>query len=223
MSNIAFLTTVFPQNEEFLKDFFESLSRQTFRDFDLVIINNNLKNLNYYKNVYSKLRIIDINSSGSIAKNRELGINYCIEKKYDVLIFGDSDDYFKNNRVEKSLELLKKKEVIVNDLSIFNKYGVYEKKYLSNRLKNLDIIDYEFIKDKNIFGMSNTAIKLKNISKVIFDDNIIPIDWFFFRAILKQGLKALFTNETETFYRQHKNNTVGLRVKNDKYYLWWEK
>ena len=87
----------------------------------------------------------------------------------------------------------------------------------------MDIIDYEFIKDKNIFGMSNTAIKLKNISKVIFDDNIIPIDWFFFRAILKQGLKALFTNETETFYRQHKNNTVGLRVKNDKYYLWWEK
>lgn len=223
MSNIAFLTTVFPQNEEFLKDFFESLSRQTFRDFDLVIINNNLKNLNYYKNVYSKLRIIDINSSGSIAKNRELGINYCIDKKYDVLIFGDSDDYFKNNRVEKSLELLKKKEVIVNDLSIFNKYGVYEKKYLSNRLKNLDIIDYEFIKDKNIFGMSNTAIKLKNISKVIFDDNIISIDWFFFRAILKQGLKALFTNETETFYRQHKNNTVGLRVKDDKYYLWWEK
>lgn len=223
MNNTAFLTTVFPQNEKFLKPFFNSLSAQTCKDFDLVIVNDNFKNLDYYMDLYSNLDIININSSNTPAKNREVGINYCIEHKYEVLIFGDSDDYFANNRVEKSLELLKNTDVLVNDLSLFDSDGVYEKKYLSNRLKNLDVVDLEFIKDKNIFGMSNTAIKLENICKVTFDDKIVAVDWFFFKKILKQGLKAVFTNETVSFYRQHENNSVGLCSEKNKYYLWGEK
>lgn len=223
MNNTAFLTTVFPQNEKFLKPFFNSLSTQTFKDFDLIVVNDSFKNLSYYKDLYSNLNIININSSKTPAKNRELGINYCIEHEYEILIFGDSDDYFQNNRIEKSLEFLKKVDVVVNDLSLFDKNGIYEKKYLSNRLNNLDFVDLEFIRDKNIFGMSNTAMKLKNIKKVSFNDKIIAVDWFFFKKILKQGLKAQFTNETESFYRQHENNTIGLNIQNNKHYLWWEK
>ena len=156
-------------------------------------------------------------------KNREYGINYCLDQGYDILIFGDSDDYFNNNRVEKSLEILKKADIAVNDLSLFNDNGIYEEKYLSQRLKNLDMIDLNFIKDKNVFGMSNTAIKLKNVSRVRFKKDIIAVDWHFFYMLLKQGLKAIFTNETVSFYRQHKNNTVGLKNEDNKYFLWWEK
>ncbi len=223
MNSIAFLTTVFPENEKFLKTFFNSLSTQTFKNFDLIVVNDNFTNLDYYKNIYSDLKIIDINSSGTPAKNKEAGINYCIDNKYEILIFGDSDDYFQNNRIIKSIEFLKKKDIVVNDLTLFNDNGIYENKYLSNRLKNLDVIDLEFIKDKNIFGMSNTAIKLQGIKKVYFHEEIISIDWYFFKLILKQGLQAIFTNETVSFYRQHANNTTGLSVKNNKYYLWWEK
>lgn len=223
MNKIAFLTVVFPKNEIFLESFFNSLCSQTYKDFDLVIVNDNFKNFNNYKNLYSNLNIIEINSNNSPAKNREKGINYCIERKYDILVFGDSDDYFKINRIEKSLELLKKADVVVNDLSLFDAKGIYEEKYLSKRLKNLDVVDPKFIEDKNIFGMSNTAVKLESIRKVTFDDKIIAVDWFFFKKILNQGCKAIFTNETESFYRQHKNNTLGLFIKNNKYHLWWEK
>ena len=139
------------------------------------------------------------------------------------MIFGDSDDYFKNNRVDKSIELLNKADIVINDLSLFNENGIYEEKYLSHRLENLDMIDVEFIKDKNIFGMSNTAIRLKNISKIEFDDKVVAVDWCFFKNLLKQGLKAIFTNETISYYRQHKNNTVGLKKEGKTYYLWWEK
>lgn len=222
MNKVAFLTTVFPENEKFLKPFFNSLNKQTYKNYDLIIVNDNFKNINFYKNFYSNLNIIDINSSNTPAKNWEVGINYCIDQNYDVLVFGDSDDYFKDNRIEKSLEFLKKSDVVVSDLSLFNYNGIYEKNYLSNRLKNLDIIDFEFIKDKNIFGMTNTAVRLKGIEKVSFGKKIIAVDWHFFKRMLKKGCKAIFTNETESFYRQHKNNTAGLSVKNNKYYLWWE-
>ena len=221
---IAFLTTVFPMEENFLYDFLDSLKNQTYQNFDLIVVNDGYKNFDSTKAVYNQmLNITELQYSDTPAKNREYGINYCIDNNYDVLIFGDSDDYFESNRVEKSLEFLKKSDIVVNDLNLFNGNGVYEEKYLSHRLKNLDVVDFEFLKDKNIFGMTNTAIKLENISKVTFDDKIVAVDWYFFRTLLGQGLKAIFTNETVSFYRQYENNTVGLSVEDNTYYLWWEK
>lgn len=108
-NKIAFLTTVFPKNKNFLPDFFNSLENQSFKNFDVIVVNDGLKNFQNYKKNFKKLNIIDINKSSTPIKNREIGINYCIKNKYDILIFGDSDDYFKKNRVEESLELFKKK------------------------------------------------------------------------------------------------------------------
>ena len=222
-NSVAFLTTIFPAEEVFLIDFFDSLCRQTFKDFDVIVINDGYLNFKKITNIYGMLNIIEIKYSDTPSKNRQYGINYCIDKNYEILIFGDSDDYFDKNRIDKSIELLKEFDIIVNDLSLFDENGTYEDKYLSHRLDNLDVVDSAFIKDKNIFGLTNTAIKLENISKVIFDDKVIAEDWYFFKTLLKQGLKAVFTNEIVTYYRQYENNTIGLKVENNKYYLWWEK
>ena len=211
-------------NEKYLYDFFDSLKNQTYKNFDTVVINDGYKKFDKIKNEYRhNLNIIEVQYSSTPAKNKEYGINYCIDNKYDVLIFGDSDDYFQNNRVKKSLEFLNKTDVVVNDLSLFNKNGVFKEKYISHRINNLDVIDVEFIRDKNIFGMSNTAIKLKKLSKVLFDEKIIAVDWFFFKRLLEKGFKAIFTNETVTYYRQHEKNSIGLSAKKNIYKLWWEK
>jgi len=218
--NIAFLTTIFPMQEKFLIDFFNSLKNQTYKEFDIVVVNDGYKNFGKIKQKFSELRIIELPFSSTLAKNREYGINYCIEKKYDVLIFGDSDDYFVPNRVEKVLEKLEHYNVVVNDLTLFDENGVLCEKYFSHRLKNNFVFDYEFIKNKNICGLSNTAINLKILRNINIPDNIIGVDWFLYKQLLKHN-QAIFTNETITFYRQYENNTVGL--KNDgKFKFWWE-
>ncbi|MBD1136487.1 glycosyltransferase [Pelagibacterales bacterium SAG-MED49] len=223
-SKVSFLTTVFPKNEIYLNEFFNSLKNQTYKSFDIVVINDGYKNFHRIKKEYSQnLKIIELQHSRTPAKNKEYGINYCIDQNYDVIIFGDSDDYFQNNRIKKSLEFLEKTDIVINDLSLFNKRGVFKKNYISHRINNLDEVNEEFIKDKNIFGMSNTSLKLKKISKVFFDDKIIAVDWYFFQRLLKQGFKATFTNETVTYYRQHEKNSVGLSKKKNVYKLWWEK
>lgn len=216
MKRVAFLTTIFPQNKKFLKSFLDSLSEQTYKDFDLVIVNDKFKNLNYYKDLYSDLNIININSSGTPAKNKEVGINYCIEKNYDILIFGDSDDYFKNNRVERSIKILNQADIVVNDLSLFNENNVYNKRYLSKRVKNLQIIKFEFIKNKNIFGFSNSAMRIFNKKKISIPNDLVAIDWYIFSNFLLKGYKAVFTNETISFYRQHEQNIIGLKQLDEK-------
>ena len=224
LNKVSFLTTVFPKNENFLTEFFNSLKNQTYKNFDVIVINDGYDNFENIKKKYKKvLNIIEVKYSNLPKKNKEYGINYCIENKYNILIFGDSDDYFGNNRIEKSIDLLERYDIVVNDLALFDQKGIIVEKYFSNRLKNLDLVSYDFIKDKNVFGLSNTAIKLENISKVNFDNCKEIVDWYFFKKLLKQGLKAVFTNEIISYYRQHQNNVIGLKDQNKSYKLWWEK
>jgi glycosyltransferase involved in cell wall biosynthesis len=223
LKNVAFLTTIFPMKEQFLIDFFDSLSRQTYKFFDVVVVNDGYCNLNDLKSKYDMLNIVELAYSSTPAKNREYGINYCIENKYDVLVFGDSDDYFSDNRVELLLSALNDNDIIVNDVSLFDDNGVYEDMYMSNRLKNDSNVGYDYIQNKNIFGLSNTALKTNVLNKVTFDQNLIAVDWCLYKGLLKNGCNAVFTNKAITYYRQYKNNTVGLQAIKGKYYLWWEK
>jgi len=219
---IAVFTTIFPMEVEYLHDFFDSLERQTYKNYDIIIINDGYKYFNSLEKKYNKLNIIELKYSNTIAKNREYGINYIIENNYDILIFGDSDDYFMENRVEKSIEFLRSYDIIVNDLSLFDEHGVFIKKYISNRVKNNTEIDFQFIKDKNIFGLSNTAVNVNILDKVVFSKDLIAVDWFLYKRLLKLKYSAIFTNETETYYRQYENNTIGLDTINGIYPLWWE-
>lgn len=213
---VAFFTTIFQMNRQYLVDFFDSLSRQTYKEFDVIVVNDGYENFRKIKPIYNEsLNIVELQYSNTPAKNREYGINYCIDNGYDVLVFGDSDDYFEQNRVEKSLQLLKEYDVVINDLSLFDESGVYAEKYLSHRVKNLEVVDFAFIKDKNICGLSNTAIKLEGTHKIVIPNDLIAVDWYLFSTLLMEGKKAVFTNETISYYRQHQQNTVGFKKLNE--------
>lgn len=207
---IAFLTTIFPTKNEYLVDFFDSLEQQTFKNFDVIVLNDGYENFEAILQKYPNLKIIELPYKNTPAKNREYGINFVKENNYDILIFGDSDDYFEKNRIEKSIELLNAYDIVVNDVSLFNQDGIYNKKYFSNRIRNHSEINLDFIKEKNIFGLSNTALATNILDKIEFDDDLIAVDWYLFSFLLLKNKKAIFTNETQTFYRQYSNNTIGL-------------
>ena len=211
-NQIAFLTTIFPIPEDYLIQFFESLEKQTIKNFDVLVVNDGYKNFSSLRLKFDKLNIIEIESSDSPAKNREVGINFAIEQAYKTLIFGDSDDYFSKNRVEVSLKLLSKYDLVVNDLTLFNYSGVYKSKYISNRLPNGYEVSLDFVKEKNVFGFTNTAVNLNKVSKVSFNPDIVAVDWYFFTTLLLKGTTAVFTNQCISYYRQHEDSLIGLKV-----------
>ena len=197
---------------EFLRLFLKSLGQQTYKEFDLVILNDGFKDFDKLKNEHPRLKIIELPPSDSIAKNRQYLVNYAIRNSYDIAIFGDSDDYFPKNRVSTSVRLLEKHDIIVNDLNAFNCTESLKENILSQRMKDLDSIDSNFISDKNVFGMTNTALNLGVLGKkeIQFSSDLIAVDWYFFAILLKSGASAVFTNQTVTYYRQHEKNTVGI-------------
>ena len=212
MNRVAFLTTVYPMNLVHLNEMLESLVNQSYKNFDLVVVNDNLQEFSHLKQHYSNhLTIIELAPGKSPIENRKIGLEYCRKCQYDFLIFGDSDDKFSVNRVKDAISLLSTYDVIVNDLTLFTNEAVLERNYLSNRLSNNQLITFDDVKNKNFLGLSNTSIKLSLIEDFTITNDLIAFDWFFFSVLLLQGKKAFFSNSITTYYRQHADNLVGMK------------
>jgi hypothetical protein len=210
-NSVAVFVVIFPAIEHFLKEYFISLEKQSFKDFDIVVINDGFDS--FQKAIgTSPLRIDEIRHGGTPSKIREFGIRHLQENNYEYVVFTDADDTFAPNRIEKSIELLKYHDIVVNDITTISKEGnILDSLYISNRLTNRAEIVFEFIIDKNIFGFSNTSLRLSCLQEQItFNGNLIAPDWYFFSRLLLKGCSTIFTNETVTYYRQYENNILGL-------------
>lgn len=210
---VAVLTTVYPEVIDYLDMFLATLETQTENHFDLVIVNDGLDGLDKICEPHGRLTYKVVDSCSTPALNREMGIRYCVDANYEYVIFADSDDYFEPRRVELLIAKIRGLSVdcVVNDIHLVNgESGEVIKKYFSNRLNNNQSIKLEDIKHSNIFGLSNTAVRAKYLYGIEIDPELIAVDWYLFTLLLLRGCSAVFTNEVNTFYRQHGNNTVGM-------------
>ena len=205
---VAFFTVVYPGVEPYLGDFFRSIATQTYPHFDLIIGNDGLSSLDLV-NYRPDISIIDL--EGTPAEVRDAGFQFLRSEGYKYVVFGDSDDFFSPTRVETSLDLLQKYDVVVNDLDLVEADGrLIQPGYLSQRLNQRVKIGNEFIYDKNVFGLSNTAVRTSLLPSNRIPAELLAVDWFVFANILERGARAIFTTSTRTFYRQHGSNIAGL-------------
>ena len=208
---VAFLTTLYPTDKEYIDEFLSSLTAQTYKDYHLIVVNDGYKYFNHFKKQFNNLKFIELPSAGSIAKNREVMLKYAKMNNYQFVILGDIDDTFSNNRIELSIKALQDNDIVVNDLCLMTKQDKMVNKIYSHRLIDHQSVPYSFVQNKNVFGLSNTAINLEKVplSIINFPNELIAVDWYFFSKLLYSGLNARFINQALTYYRQHESNTIG--------------
>jgi len=213
-SNTVILTTIYPASERYLDQFFNSLVNQSTKDFDVLVLNDGVKDFDIYRLRYTILNLVEINvsGSGSFVKIRELGINTIRRLGYHYIIFGDSDDYFSENRVEKVRVSLGTNHIVVNELTLVSD-RIKVRDFLKTNLINLNALTDHII-NSNIFGFSNTALRVDILKEPVnFGDNLLAGDWYFFSTILLHfEYKIEFLDDVQTFYRQHENNFVGFSL-----------
>jgi glycosyltransferase involved in cell wall biosynthesis len=196
--------------EKWIPQFTESLLKQDFKDFDLVIVNDGLG--------LEKLKLLDhlfnckiLPSSSSIAKNRSTGFSSMLKSGYRYVIFADADDLMAKNRVSSSRELLDNYDIVVNDLTIINSNGEHiMDQYLTGRLGNFKKIHLNEILDYNFMGLGNSSVRVEILNNLTIPEDINAVDWYMFTILLNRGHHAVFTSSTSTLYRQHQSNIVGL-------------
>lgn len=196
--------------ERYIDDYIDSLKSQKDSFFDLLILNDNLD-----KNIRSKfnydLNLINIERKLTPAEIRYMGITYGIKHNYKYLIFSDIDDYFSDNRVEFSKKTLKNFNFVFNEINLIT----HDKKLIeSNMLSKLNVkpiySTYHDIIDKNIFGLSNTAVNLDKIKEIYIPKEIIAVDWWIFTLLLLKKNEGGFIKECITYYRQTNDNLTGM-------------
>jgi len=212
MSSLCFSSVIFRANLPFLPAFLDSLQNQTDVDFTLVLFNDGVQDLESFFENY-KLPYMIVEVVGSITQIRENMLCYLKKSGFHYTVFGDTDDFFSDNRVAINREELKKYDIVGNDVWLVNEAGEdLCRKYWDDRVEELQPISYSSLRNCNFLGLGNTAVKNSIIpQQIYFPDDLVALDWYLFSILLKQGATCTFTSDTYINYRQHGNNIIGLK------------
>ena len=209
------VTYIYPNVVPYLADLIESLNNQTYQDFNLIIFNDGVQNVDEkFINLNSDCRIYNV--VGSINKIRFDSLKTLNKIANEFIIFQDADDKLSIDRIKVCIKYLSNNDLVVNDLSIAHKnLEIINSHFWKSRLNEGFEIGLEHLTDYNIVGLGNTSIR-KSILKtnILFSEIPLAFDWFLFYQVFEKNknIRAVFTSQTTTIYRQHINNTAGFNA-----------
>lgn len=208
---IAFATVVYKAAYKFYKDFIDTINKQDAKEFDVILLNDDL-NDNEYDNLTQSINrsVVKIKNDGksSIPENRIKLIEGAKIKNYELLILGDFDDTMSKNRISVILsEFDDNYSFFYNELYYLNTDNIF---FYSLPLV---IEDIDSIYECNFLGLSNTALNLKMIDQTmletLYNKQTTAFDWMFYSLLLLKGHKGKRVDNCKTYYRIYNQNTAG--------------
>ena len=211
-SKIAVVGVLYPKVAPYIDSYIHSLERQTYDNFDLILMNDGWNGAEIsFQDTALSFEIHD--TKGSPAKIRADLIKKVLDLGYEKIIFTDCDDHFSRNRIKTSITELEGNDIVVNDLDIFSgKNEVIETLYLSNRMKERQIIKFKDLIHCNMMGMSNTSANSNVLKRCLpfLGADLVAFDWLLWTYALHFNFKAIFTSTATTKYRTHPENIAGM-------------
>ena len=205
-------SVVYSKALPYLRDVRDSALAQTRKDFDVVLVNDSCDK-SQLKELFSPLNVTILDPDGGFSGNRTQGINYARNHGYKYILFCDADDSFTANRYERTVAEFENSnaDILVCNLNIADEQcQPFLKDYFFKEIPEDRWIDADFLKDKNIFGMSNTAIRLDALTEDIEIPETPIVDWLLFSTLLLKGLKAKYLTDSMVNYRQYSSNMIGI-------------
>lgn len=210
MSN-PFFSIIIPtyNHAEFLSKSLKSVFQQNFKNFEVIVIDNNSidDTSKVIKNYKKKIIYKKINNNGIIAKSRNLGIKIA---KGKWIAFLDSDDFWKFDKLKTIKHIIDNNnfDLICHSEWIINKtkkdkiwtYGPYKKNFYEH-----------LIKYGNKFSTSATSVKKKFLleNNLFFDEKksfISSEDYSFFLKIAKKKANIYFLKKPLGYHFFHTNS-----------------
>ena len=188
MSDISVIITAY-NRDKYLAKALDSLSKQTFKNFDVVLISN----FEYDISKYKSLQISHIVLQGTIGEFLTEGIK---KASGQIVAFLDDDDYFSSDKLETIWKLFKNQSVIY----IHNKCQFFKDKQLINKFET-----------KIDFNMSSISFRKSILWNYldILQKITAGQDSFLYSVAIQNGSKLIKCTKILTFYRMSKDNTSG--------------
>ncbi|NND14773.1 MAG: glycosyltransferase family 2 protein [Eudoraea sp.] len=217
MNETVVAAVIFPANLPFFVEFVSSLQDQSCKNFDLLLLNDGCLPGDIEKSLLPCSFQYEIVSAikGSPALIRGQLIEILKNSDYDIIIFGDTDDFFSSNRLELCIEAIQEDQwdIAFNDLTVVSEESVVIRPKIWQDRKETSEVDIDFLLRCNALGLGNTAIRKSLLDfELKLDPDIPAFDWTFYIQIFKNNktLKCGFLKDVTTSYRQHSRNTLGI-------------
>lgn len=200
-------------SEKFVVESIESVLEQKYRELELIIVDDcstdkSVEIVTRYLND-QRLTLIKLPENQGQGSSRNVGLKHA---KGDYIAFIDSDDVWKENKLEFQLIFMQRTncDFSYTNLAFINEFGETIKSRLSlvtNKVNYNDLL-------KNNYIATSTVIISKNlISKYKFPDYRKKQDYILWLEILKEEkIEAKHLDEILTLYRKHKNQTTNNKL-----------
>ena len=222
--------------EQYIKEVIESVLNQTFKDFELIIVDdcstdNSAEIIKQFND--SRIKFIQ--------NDKNYGLKYSVQKALDIahgewIAFLESDDLWVSNTLEtriKYIEQYPEIGIIFNDVEEFGdeewlkavENNFIRTRKILNRLKFPKNIFYNINVHNLIMTFSSVMIKREFFENLNFNTPIDALlDWWIYIHIA-YNTKAFYIKEKLTKWRQHresyilKKNHVPFKLANIEAYL----
>lgn len=205
---VACFTTFYPEMSEFANDYLDSVCNQTYKDFELVIVNDSFPfKIDTFIEQYAIPPVQIFDCTDSPLKNRMYGLEKCLDLKYDVVICSDSDETMDPGRIEKVVAYFSREnsgDIVFNN-SVGKENDCYFDLHYKENIRLEDNIDF------NVLGYGALNIKRELIPFVLqhVNENVLAFDWWLGIVFLLNFGKVDFLKEAKNNYRCHSGNAIG--------------
>lgn len=203
--------------EKYLKKCIESILEQTFKNFELILVDDgsldNSSNIcDYYKQYDSRVKVIH-KKNGGLSSARNIGIEM---SKGKYITFVDSDDYIDKYYCEHMMMIDQyiDVDIIICDYKRFNEEDTYK----SDQYRGYNEINFEVMDGKSVckelyldkstkFTIACGKLYKKELfSRYRYPENRIHEDEFITYKLLYYSKKIINLNECLYYYRVNPNS-----------------
>ena len=175
-----------------------SVSQQTFKDFEAIIINYgsedlSIKIINKVISKDSRFKLINLAQNHGLSHARNLGLDYSSGK---FICFLDSDDWWPSNK----LEVFKKYFNKGYDFLYSDYIRVNEKTKKEIYIKVKHEIKYEDLLMFNPIPLSTAAFDADKFGMIKFKSNELSEDWIYWLDLFKKKIHPFGINKNLMFY-----------------------
>jgi len=192
--------------EEYLKETLNSILAQTYKDFELIVVDN-FSNYDFYKMIDGvgdpRIRPYQNHNNGIIAVNRNFGIK---QAKGKYLAFCDDDDIWCVDKLEKQVLLIEKTGC---DLCYTNAIFFNEDTHCEEKINKRNYNGFRDLMWNNQIILSSVLVK--NTPDILFNENSCVVtseDYYLWLELSIKHYKAVLLEDYVLRYRISSNSLL---------------
>lgn len=205
---LASIIIPYYKSEKFIKKTISSIINQTYKKWEIIIIddensNVSFKVLNAFKN--KKIRVYSNKKNIGVAKSRNIGIT---KAKGNLICFIDSDDYWHKNKLLEQIYQMKKNNY---DISYTSYIAFEDTNTVVYRVLAKNILNHSKLIKSNPICCSSVVIKKKILRDIKFPNIKTKEDYALWLKLSRKN-KFYPIKKNLTFHRLRKNSLSSLHL-----------